>query len=42
MQEVRPEFDEQPWPIGNALTQHLDTEVIGLEEQAIAIPCTVG
>ena len=35
-------LDEQTWPIWDALTEHLDAEVIGLEEHPIPATCTVG
>jgi hypothetical protein len=34
MQELGAELDEQAWAVGNARTKNLDTEVLGLEQQA--------
>jgi len=42
VQEVGTKFDKQSRPIRDAVTQHLDAEVVCLEDKSIPTTCTVG
>ena len=42
MEEMGTKFDEQPGPIRDTLTEHLDAEVVGLEDESIPAACAMG
>jgi hypothetical protein len=41
VQEMGTELHKQPGPVGNALAQYLDAEVIGLEDEPIPAACAM-